>query len=196
MINISAPIDVILSAAQEDKYVFFHPANGTLKVEAIGELPDSGRRVQWVRSNDTNHTPNAAERDAHDVFTNEMQNAFGDKISTIAFKNNPMSIQPNARVLKSSEIKEAVLRAKKIQSLYEGIMLPTRLELSAVRQTPQFVACCKELGLTPQDLPAETVDMLLEQSLMQHCADHGPMIDHHTAYSLLADVIKSVSSNP
>ncbi|MCC9620351.1 hypothetical protein LPB41_01495 [Thalassospira sp. MA62] len=193
MINSSPTLTRILDAAQRDTYVLVNGSNGSLKVEAIGELPDSGRRVKWVRPVDGSDAETSAELNAHGVFTAEMQAAYGTKISAMALEKSDLSSPDNAQVLKSEEIKAAILRAKEIQSLYEGIMLPTRLEFSAVRQTPQFIACCKELGIQPQEVPAETVDMLLEKALINHCAEHGPMIDHSTSYHLLSETIKTVS---
>ncbi|MBC05431.1 hypothetical protein [Thalassospira sp.] len=194
MINNSATLTQILNAAQEDKYVLLNGNNGSLKVESVGELPDSGRRVKWVRAVDSGDV-SVAELNAHSVFTAEMQTAFGEKISAMAMDKVSLGVSDNKQVLSSDEIKAAVLRAKEIQSLYEGIMLPTRLEFSAVRKTPQFVACCKELGIQPSDLPAETVDMLLDKALSNYCAENGPMIDHATSYHLLAETIKNLSAD-
>ena len=194
MINSSTMLTQILQAAQEDKYVLLNGSNGSLKVEAIGELPDSGRRVKWLRSVDSGNT-STAELDAHNVFAAEMQATFGPKISSMALDKVNLGVSDNKQVLSSDDIKAAVLNAKEIQSLYEGIMLPTRLEFSAVRKTPQFVACCKELGIQPTELPAEAVDMLLDKALSNYCAENGPMISHATSYHLLAETIKTLSAN-
>lgn len=194
MTNSSTTLTQILNAAQEDKYVLLNGSNGSMKVEAVGELPHSGRRVKWVSSADSGST-SATELNAHNLFAAEMQNAFGAKISAMALDKVDIGISENKQVLSSDEIKAAVLRAKEIQSLYEGIMLSTRLEFSAVRKTPQFVACCKELGVQPNELPAETVDMLLDKALSNYCAENGPMIDHATSYHLLSETIKTLSAD-
>lgn len=192
MINNSQTLTRILNAAQEDKYVLLNGTNGSLKVEAVGELPESGRRVKWVRTVEAGST-SAAEIDAHNIFSAEMQAAFGHKIGSMALEKFDPATSTRKEVLSSDEIKAAVLRAKEIQSLYEGIMLPTRLEFSATRKTPQFVACCNELGVQPSDLPTETVDILLDKALSNYCAENGPLIDHETSCHLLKETIKSLS---
>ena len=194
MINNSTTLTQILNAAREDKYVLLNGTNGSLKVEAVGELPDSGRRVKWISSVDSD-SASTAELDAHAVFAAEMQTAFGAKISSMALDKSDLGLPNSKQALSSDEIKAAVLRAKEIQSLYEGIMLPTRLEFSAVRNAPQFIACCKDLGIQPNELPVETVDMLLDKALSNYCAENGPMISHATSYHLLRETIKSLSED-
>ena len=184
--NQAPPLDAFRKEAEKHDAITLTLEGESWQVRGVGAMPDSGRQVAWVQSDNP-------EVDTTSEFVNALSRSFSAGISKAV--TGLLDLQPSpGKPLSSRTVSEAIDMASTGAKAISGVDFFTRLQFSAASGGAEFQRVRNEMGLANKldmdDL--KRVDSRLDQEFAKAQENGTSPITYLTAEGWLREALASL----